>query len=525
MKEKFKITTNFLLIILIGLMLQGCFVGIFSSKYRKIDITCQEGATIFYDNKDCGKSKATLKWKKNNYVEQVVVKKEGYLDKTHSVAVRKKNPLLFADLIWAPTFYGIYIFFFDGYLPKSNLYPKRAIVPQLTKAPESRKDGEKYMYLNKISLNLSSSDTAHIYFPNPKDYEKNKNKSINQYEKDLEVENLVFSEALEIILKKYNFIDTTKTIFPNFSNTIYFKANVEDLKITSFASKGGSSKPRILKAETTVVWEILDYYETKIVSFKIATTSDLFRDDFKKISESENDSIKPAIKVAIQNAIELSMIELLDKKEVKELIKINSIDIQKEDTIKLVKPIIESTSLNKLINSAVTIKTKDGHGSGFIISNDGYIVTNYHVVANNTDKLEAILADGTKHVAKLVRKSVECDLALLKIEKTDLVPFQINEEKAEIEIGSNVSTIGTPKSIELGQTVSKGTISGIRKANGSSYIQTDMNINSGNSGGALLNDKGQVVGIITSKLFGFGVEGIGFAIPSVLIFEKLRIKY
>ena len=155
MKEKFKITTNFLLIILIGLMLQGCFVGIFSSKYRKIDITCQEGATIFYDNKDCGKSKATLKWKKNNYVEQVVVKKEGYLDKTHSVAVRKKNPLLFADLIWAPTFYGIYIFFFDGYLPKSNLYPKRAIVPQLTKAPESRKDGEKYMYLNKISLNLN----------------------------------------------------------------------------------------------------------------------------------------------------------------------------------------------------------------------------------------------------------------------------------------------------------------------------------------------------------------------------------
>jgi S1-C subfamily serine protease len=77
----------------------------------------------------------------------------------------------------------------------------------------------------------------------------------------------------------------------------------------------------------------------------------------------------------------------------------------------------------------------------------------------------------------------------------------------------------------LGQSATKGIVSGFRKANGISYLQTDMSINSGNSGGAILTTEGLVTGVVTARLVGIGVEGIGFGIPSHLIFNELNVKY
>ena len=85
--------------------------------------------------------------------------------------------------------------------------------------------------------------------------------------------------------------------------------------------------------------------------------------------------------------------------------------------------------------------------------------------------------------------------------------------------------IGTPEDISLGQSVTKGIVSGKRKFEDKIYIQTDVTINSGNSGGPLLNEKGQVVGMVTMKLVGDGVEGLGFCVPSNQIMEILNIKY
>ena len=124
----------------------------------------------------------------------------------------------------------------------------------------------------------------------------------------------------------------------------------------------------------------------------------------------------------------------------------------------------------------------------------------------------------------MVRVNAEMDLALIKIDADGLSAFQLPSVSGA-EIGSDVYAIGTPADKELGQTVSKGIISGRRKIEGHSLLQTDVSINGGNSGGALVARSGQLLGIVNAKLVGRGIEGIGFAIPAEQVTEALQLKF
>ncbi|KAF5051673.1 Trypsin-like peptidase domain protein [anaerobic digester metagenome] len=174
------------------------------------------------------------------------------------------------------------------------------------------------------------------------------------------------------------------------------------------------------------------------------------------------------------------------------------------------------------IKAVVTIKKDKAHGSGCIISKDGYIISNLHVTGDDESKLKVLLGTGEELPCKIIRSNPRFDLALLKIDPVDVKPLHIVVSK-EIEIGEDVYAIGTPADIELGQSITKGIISGKRKNDDQVFIQTDVSVNPGNSGGALINEKGELLGIINAKLFGQGIEGIGFAIPAYIIEEALKI--
>ncbi|GGG55039.1 hypothetical protein GCM10011378_34010 [Hymenobacter glacieicola] len=173
--------------------------------------------------------------------------------------------------------------------------------------------------------------------------------------------------------------------------------------------------------------------------------------------------------------------------------------------------------------SVVIMETANGHGSGCIISPDGYIVTNAHVVGDE-QQIQVHLSDGLKAQGKVVRVNPEMDLALVKIEVDGLTAFQLPVASLA-DIGADVFAIGTPADKELGQTVTKGIISGRRKIEGHSFLQTDVSINGGNSGGALVNRSGQLLGIVNAKLIGRGIEGIGFAIPAEQVTDALQLKF
>lgn len=167
-------------------------------------------------------------------------------------------------------------------------------------------------------------------------------------------------------------------------------------------------------------------------------------------------------------------------------------------------------------------------GSGIIISEDGYIVTNNHVVSSESQSTyyeisEAksikikLFNDETQYDATIVGKDSQTDLAVLKVEKSGLTAAEFADSDS-VKVGEFAMAVGNP--LDLGTTITCGVVSAVnRKVEDSekttSYtcIQTDAAINSGNSGGALVNSQGQVIGINTLKVSSTGVEGIGFAIP------------
>ena len=157
-----------------------------------------------------------------------------------------------------------------------------------------------------------------------------------------------------------------------------------------------------------------------------------------------------------------------------------------------------------------------GQGSGIIINEEGYIVTNAHVVQNSAG-ISVELENGENYSAKLVGIDSKTDLAVIKIEAEGLVPAEFGNSEA-LEVGETVIAIGNPGGQLLAGSVTQGIVSAVNrsiKSDGfsSTYIQTDAAINPGNSGGALVNQYGEVIGINSSKIASVEYEGIGFAIP------------
>jgi len=165
-----------------------------------------------------------------------------------------------------------------------------------------------------------------------------------------------------------------------------------------------------------------------------------------------------------------------------------------------------------------------GLGSGVIISSDGYILTNNHVVEGATD-VRVTLPDRREFKAKVIGTDPKTDVAVIKIEADSLPAITIGNS-SKLQVGDSVLAIGNPYGV--GQTVTMGIVSATGRANlgiedYEDFIQTDASINPGNSGGALVNDRGELVGINTAILAGGsgGNQGIGFAVPVNLAREVM----
>ena len=160
-------------------------------------------------------------------------------------------------------------------------------------------------------------------------------------------------------------------------------------------------------------------------------------------------------------------------------------------------------------------------GTGFIVSADGYILTNYHVIelaAQNTKDVNVILHDGTRYTAAIVGYEKYNDLAVLKIDAEGLSPVTFGDSSS-ISVGDTVYAVGNPLG-ELDFSMSTGHVSALDRLITSdesgvaiNMFQIDAAVNSGNSGGPVYNAAGEVVGIVTAKYASTGVEGLGFAIP------------
>jgi serine protease Do len=166
-------------------------------------------------------------------------------------------------------------------------------------------------------------------------------------------------------------------------------------------------------------------------------------------------------------------------------------------------------------NGRFTQMVATGAGSGVILSADGYIVTNNHVIAE-AQKITVRLQNGKEYSAKLIGTDEKADLAVLKIEAERLSPAVLGAS-ADLIVGEPAVAIGNPLG-ELGGTVTEGIISALDREvtidnETMTLLQTSAAINPGNSGGGLFNVRGELIGVVNAKSSGTGIEGLGFAIP------------
>ena len=160
-------------------------------------------------------------------------------------------------------------------------------------------------------------------------------------------------------------------------------------------------------------------------------------------------------------------------------------------------------------------QSQDGQGSGIIMSADGYIITNAHVISNKENIFKVVTADEKEYSAVLLGMDPLTDLAVLKIDAKDLTAAKFGDSD-KLEVGEMVMAIGNPGGLAFASSVTQGIVSALNRVvaeTGMKFIQTDAAINPGNSGGALVNAKGYIIGINSSKIVAEGYEGIGFAIP------------
>lgn len=203
-----------------------------------------------------------------------------------------------------------------------------------------------------------------------------------------------------------------------------------------------------------------------------------------------------------------------------------------------VLPSVVGISISYNVSAFGMTQTAEATGSGIIITSDGYILTNNHVVSSSdssyyyqvskaTNVTVSLYGSDEKYEATIIGTDEQTDLAIIKIDANNLTPAELGDSSS-IKVGEFVLAIGNP--LGLDTSVTSGIISALERDistnDGTTYhvIQTDCAINSGNSGGALVNSNGQVIGINTLKLSGTGIEGVGFAIPindTVDVFEQL----
>lgn len=499
------------LVMAMPIIFSSC-ASILNGKQQKIAIhTNSEDSKVFLNGKLEGEGKIVETMvDRNAQSQQITIEREGYKDQNLVVSQEKKSPLYI--LSWIPFGVLLYPPFYDVG-PKSYDYNKEVLLKKEDQMIDSRTDSEKYVFIQKTGFDLQE-EGLNIKTITKRNYIKGneKFKELTSNDEKIEFDNSIFSSTLNDLLLKYNYIDTTGTILKKKTNSLYVNASVKNVDIFDVTNYAARKYQPYLTSEVTIEWELTDIYGQPQYKEKIKGESGEFRvlgDHQESLYNCLNDAVTSSY-LKFMNAPELR--QLLNKEE--------NMELHFED-IALKKGEIPS-EIEQAMQASVTVKTNLGHGSGFVVSSDGYIVTNLHVIAN-AKKIEVISADQLPFEAVLIRQNEYKDLALLKVEKAFSYSFPISLEK-NYKIGDDIYAIGTPNSIELGQSLSKGIISGERNSEEDRYIQTDASVNTGNSGGAMINGKGVLLGVINSKMSGIGVEGIGFAIPAFEIGKALFIK-
>lgn len=544
-----KITVSLVLTVLI---FNNCATFFLPGKQKVTIQTSSEDAKIYVDNEKFGEGlSVTNKVKKGKAHEVAIVYGDGFVQENYVLLPSAKRSTGYyicqgvnAGCVMAAGL-GLWGLYSDYYLAKAFSFPKVVSFKDEPRLIPSRDENSKYVYLSNIGLELKDVEDQlywnsgvirkDLYMAIEESEEKTEEERVKQRkleerrskgknkellvdeEKDIKFKDVIFTEDLQRSLYEGGFMDTINDVFMDYNNSLFLEGKISDIDLFRIAPNKNVRSGRVYTARTRLTWYIKNSYGEVVDSI----TDVAFSENFS----SDEDIVK---KIVGSSVTEL-FYQLLEDSTFKNNSKlVNDFD-----------PKLELTTLNKpdsivmdkrdAAEASVIIKTESGHGSGFAVTNDGYIITNYHVLVDRdkgsiNENIIVIDFDGNELQGTVVKVNKYKDVALLKVNKDFKKAFYCTSTKSFRKM-DDVYTIGAPKSISLGQSISSGLISNEREVNNNSLIQLSMAVNSGNSGGPIFSDNGNLHGVVVSKLVGKGTEGVSFAIPSYKLLDYLKLEY
>lgn len=340
---------------------------------------------------------------------------------------------------------------------------------------------------------------------------------------DIDGVNYDLEKAFLVAMASTGFVDTTRTIFKSKDINNLMEVTVYDLKFYFVHTGSPKCYDLSIASEVGITYVLKDKFNNLKMDANILSRSSLFSlmehdwmsIDFGKRHDLLNLCIQDAIEKGFLDRINMPGTDFFEDNEPLAASKLPKLQLSPTKVVNDAQSAMQAT---------VSIKTESGFGSGCVVSNDGYIISSYHVVSGLNDSTVSIrLGNGEEIKGKIVRTSFLADLVLLKSEYKFPVAFQL-QSNVNCELTDEVFAVGTPSSLELSQTVSKGIISAFRnEKSGLNLIQTDVSVNPGNSGGPLLKNPAIFIGLVNSKISGKSIEGLSFCTPVKDVIEYLNL--
>jgi S1-C subfamily serine protease len=179
--------------------------------------------------------------------------------------------------------------------------------------------------------------------------------------------------------------------------------------------------------------------------------------------------------------------------------------------------------MDSVLDAVTLVQVASGQGAGVLVSPDGHVLTSAHLVSG-LESVQVQLRSGIQLQAQVLRTDVVQDVAVLQLPGRGFACMPLSRDGAP-KLGTDVFAVGSPLGDKLSWSVSRGVISGLRDLDGRQLLQTDASLNPGNSGGPLVDSAARVLGIVSFKVAGQGIEGIGFGVPAGVVEERLGLSW
>jgi S1-C subfamily serine protease len=268
--------------------------------------------------------------------------------------------------------------------------------------------------------------------------------------------------------------------------------------------------------ELQMSWIIRDNFGKKLYETSVTGKSQVFSNTSDGYSESFEDALLDALLSLLGDP---GLIELQEQ-----IAQLHQQQFERFDELVLPGGAQRiSARPEDLINSQVTLVKKNSHASGCMISPEGHILATYRILGQR-EKIDVTFSNGKTKQATVLRADPYTNVVLLKCDTSGTAFIRPASAKA-VRVGDDVMAIGSPVNKKLSQSLSTGIVSAERTENGVTFLQTDVKISRGANGSPLINQKGELIGIVNEKYTGSGIEGLSFAVSSADIIQRLKLKY